>query len=140
MIKKDYISVPIAFEAGLKFDDNPYYQLINKEHVGDLTGCSQISYRNPEKVEGYLLSYPEITDFLSESWSRLEKHFGKDVRVVLEVISHPGEHPYEELVGWIQSMDQIEVGLDKLEKFEEEWLTEQLQKVGNVFNFNIEFT
>jgi hypothetical protein len=37
-------------------------------------------------------------------------------------------------------MDQIEVGLDKLEKFEEEWLTEQLQKVGNVFNFNLEFT
>jgi hypothetical protein len=69
----------------------------------------------------------------------LEKHFGKDVSVILEVMTYPGEESYDELVGWIQSTDEIEIGLDKLEKFEEEWLTEHLQNVGNVFNFDIEF-
>lgn len=98
-------------------------------------GSGQISYRNPETVESYLASHPEIEVFLSESWPGLEKHFGKDVSVILEVMTYPGEESYDELVGWIQSTDQIEVGLDKLEAFEEEWLTEQLRNVGNVFNF-----
>jgi hypothetical protein len=102
-------------------------------------GSAQVSYRNPEAVEPYLASHPEIEAFLSESWPGLEKHFGKNVSLILEVMTCPGEESYDELVGWIQSTDEIEVGLDKLEVFEEEWLEKELRKVGNGFNFDIEF-
>lgn len=138
-LKKTYRFAPIVFEAGVPFEYNPYYQIINLEHGGNGAKFSLISYRNPASVEPYLASHPEIQAFLEESREGLETYFGKAVRVILEVIDYPGEHPHEELVGWIQSADPIDVGVDKLEKFEAEWLTRQLQKVGNVFNFNLEF-
>lgn len=61
-------------------------------------GSAQISYRNPEAVESYLASHPEIEVFLSESWPGLEKHFGKNVSVILEVMTYPGKESYDELV------------------------------------------
>jgi hypothetical protein len=98
-----------------------------------------VYYRNPEAVRAYLASYPEIESFLEVTLPVLFRCFGGPVNIVLEVMNYPEKGAYDELVGWIQSTDGVSEGLGKLERFEDEWLFEQLGRVGNKFNFNIEF-
>ncbi len=94
-----------------------------------------ISYRDSKKVEEYLRNYPEIYDFVLASFPALVNCFGESVTVVLEVLSEMGE---QTLVGWIQSFDDVEVGLAKLEQLDEEWFLKHLDDIGDKFNFNLE--
>jgi hypothetical protein len=100
---------------------------------------SNVSYRNSEAVRAYLATYPEIEDFLKETLPVLFRCFGGPVNVVLEVVTYPENGAYDELVGWIQSTDDVSEGLEKLDRFGDEWFPEQLSRVGNRFSFNIEF-
>lgn len=108
------------------------------ELVG-LFGSPRLSYRKPDAVERYLSNYPEIMPFISLAYPVLVTVFGYPVEIVLEVMTYPEEGSYDELVAWIQSKDNIEEGLDKLEKFEDEWFREQPLWLDNRLNFNIEF-
>lgn len=99
---------------------------------------SWVSYRNPEAVEDFLTKHQEVKNALYEAAPLLQKIFGASVRVVLEVLSYPEEGSYDELVGWIQSTDDVITGLEKLEQFEDVWLPEHLDLSINTFNFNLE--
>ncbi len=90
-------------------------------------------------MEDYLERHPQIKDFLVGTWPTVAKYFGEAVTIVLEVMTYPAENAYDELVGWIQSTDDIQKGLEKLEQLEDELFQEQIVKIGNRFNFNIEF-
>jgi hypothetical protein len=96
-----------------------------------------VSYRNRE-VETYLARHPEIEDFIQTAWPALVECFEGPVDIVLEVITYPDEIGHEELVGWIQSTDDVDKGLEKLERFEDEWFLDHMAEVDNKFNFNIE--
>lgn len=98
-----------------------------------------ISYSQPEEAIEFLLANPSIELFINNSWSDLLKIFGQSVCVKLDVMKHYDENPHKELIGWIQSNDKIEEGLDKLDLFYEKWLSEQIKICDNKFNFNIEF-
>ena len=98
-----------------------------------------IFYRNPKKVESFLALYPGIDKMIKECWPDLIKHFGESVSIVLEVMVHSEEEAYEEIIAWIQSTDEIDEGLNKLDLFLDKWLTKQIETADNTFNFNIEF-
>ncbi len=98
-----------------------------------------IFYRNPEKVENFLALYPDIDKMLKECWPDLIKYFGESVSVILEVMIHNEEDAYEEIIAWIQSTDEIDDGLNKLDLFLDKWLTKQIETADDTFNFNIEF-
>ncbi len=97
-----------------------------------------ISYKNPEAISSYLSRYPEIEDFIETAWPALIECFDGPIDIVLEVITYPDESAHEELVGWIQSTDDVNEGLEKLERFEDEWFLDHMAEVDNKFNFNIE--
>ena len=99
---------------------------------------SQISFRNPNVVKSYLVDRPQIEDFIKLVWPSLVEYFGETISLVLEVMISPDEIDSDELVGWIQTTDDVNEALDKLEQFEDQWLEEQLNTVGCAFNFNIE--
>ena len=98
-----------------------------------------IFYRNPKKVESFLALYPDIDKMIKKCWPDLIKHFGESVSIVLEVMVHSEEEAYEEIIAWIQSTDEIDEGLNKLDLFLDKWLTKQIETADNTFNFNIEF-
>jgi len=98
-----------------------------------------IFYSQPEEAIEFLSTNPSIELFINNCWSDLLKFFGQSVCVKLDVMKHYGENPYKELIGWIQSKEEIEEGLDKLDLFCEKWLKEQIKLCDNKFNFNIEF-
>ena len=100
----------------------------------------QISFRNSEAVEDYLSKYPAIIDFLTDVWPELVIHFGRSVKVELEVMRYPDGSAPDDLVGWIQCFENnISEGLTKLEQFEQKVFDQQVERVGYSFNFNIEF-
>jgi hypothetical protein len=98
----------------------------------------RVSYRNPAAVTAYLARYPEIEDFIQAAWPALAECFEGPIEIVLEVLTYPDEAIHEELVGWIQSTDDIDEGLAKLDRFEDEWFLDHMAEVGSKFNFNIE--
>ena len=98
-----------------------------------------IFYRNPEKVENFLALYPDIINMIKECWPDLIKYFGESVSVILEVMVHNEKDAYEEIIAWIQSTDEIDEGLNKLDLFLDKWLTKQIEIADDTFNFNIEF-
>ena len=98
-----------------------------------------IFYRNPEKVENFLALYPDILNMIKEGWPDLIKYFGESVSVILEVMVHNEEDAYEEIIAWIQSTDEIDDGLNKLDLFLDKWLIKQIETADDTFNFNIEF-
>lgn len=98
-----------------------------------------ISYRNPKKVKSFLALYSDIDKMIKECWPDLIKHFGESVSIILEVMVHSEEEAYEEIIAWIQSTDEIDEGLNKLDLFLDKWLTKQIETADNTFNFNIEF-
>jgi hypothetical protein len=102
------------------------------------TTVPQLIHRNPEAVEDFLARYPQIFDFIQAAWPELIECFGGPVDIVLELITFPDESAHEELVGWIQSTDDVIDGLEKFERFEDEWFLDHMDKVGDKFNFNLE--
>ena len=98
----------------------------------------RISYENREKVRAFLDRHPEIRTFIRAALPALHKCFGSAVSVVLEVLVYPEQSGPEELVAWIQSTDEVYEGLEKLERFEDEWFLDHLAETGGIFNFNVE--
>ncbi|NIT62023.1 MAG: hypothetical protein GWN00_39265 [Aliifodinibius sp.] len=98
----------------------------------------RISYRNSEMVEAFLAAYPKIPSFIKAAAPVLTKYFGQPLEMVLEVMSYPEEGAEEDLIGWIQSHDDVEEGLNKLERFEDEWFLDHMAEVDYRFNFNLE--
>ena len=98
-----------------------------------------IFYSQPEEAIEFLSTNPSIELFINSCWSDLLKFFGQSVCVKLDVMNHYDEIPHKELIGWIQSNDKIEEGLNKLDSFYEKWLSDQIKMCDNKFNFNIEF-
>jgi hypothetical protein len=98
----------------------------------------RISYRNSPMVQAYLACHPEIWGFLEEARPVLAEIFGGLVDIVLEVITYPEEGAEDELVAWIQSTNTVDEGLEKLDRFEDEWAIDHLTSVATRFNFNIE--
>lgn len=97
-----------------------------------------LTYRNSKAVKDYLTRHPDIEGFIKRAWPALVECFGGPVEIVLELLTYPDESAHQELVGWIQSTDTVEVGLEKLEQFEDTWFLEHMHQVGDRFNFNIE--
>ena len=114
--------------------ENPPHQSVFDLEVPGLN----ISYRNDEVVVDFLNHNPEIIGFISLAQSPLVKNFGYPVDIVLEVMTDPDHDGFEELVAWIQSNDDVDEGLEKLERFDDEWFLDHLDFVGNNFSFNIE--
>ncbi len=104
-----------------------------------VASISRVAFRNPAAVVAFLERHQEIEPFLALALPALTKCFDAPIEVDLEVMSYAYATAYDELVGWIQSTDDVATGMKKLDRFEEEWFLDHMDMVHNKFNFNIEF-
>ena len=95
--------------------------------------------RNAVEVQSFLLRYPKIQQFLEAVNADIVDYFDTPVTVVLELIRYPYEESYENLVGWIQSHDEVGDGLEKLDRFSDS-ISDKARGVDSLFHFNIEFS
>ena len=94
---------------------------------------------NAAAVGRFLHAYPQLIEVLLEAHVYLQKYFGPDPQVTLEVVSDPEVEGVEELFAYILTSLPVNEALARLDKLDEEWFLDQLDRVGGRFNFNLEF-
>lgn len=97
------------------------------------------SLRNAETVRGFLHTYPQLIEVLLEAHVYLQRYFGPDPQVTLEVVSDPEVEAIEELFAYILASLPVDEALTRLDKLDEEWFLDQLDRTGGRLNFNLEF-
>jgi len=97
------------------------------------------SFRDAAAVRRFLHTYPQIIDVLLEAHVYLQKYFGPDPQVVLEVVSDPEVEDMDELFAYILTSLPVDEALARLDKLDEEWFLDQLDRTNGLCNFNLEF-
>jgi hypothetical protein len=119
---------------------------IDIQRVLDITESQRLhqieemySLRHAATVRRFLHVYPHLIQVLLEAHVYLQKYFGPDPQVALEVVSDPEVEGLEELFAYILTSLPVDEALARLDKLDEEWFLDQLDRVDGRFNFNLEF-
>jgi len=118
-------------QSGYDIECDPVQHLIIEKNT--------LEYRNPDKVESFLKDYPSIRSYIKSILPSVPKYFGEKSKVILELMEFKTEKPFNELVAWIQFSGDLDDGLDRLDKFENDFLLNRIEEFCGLFNFNIEF-
>ncbi len=97
------------------------------------------SLRDPATVWHFLRTYPQLIEVLLEAPVHLQKYFGPDPQVTLEVVSDPEVEGMDELFAYILTSLPVDEALARLDRLDEEWFLDQLDRIDGQFNFNLEF-
>jgi len=95
--------------------------------------------RNATAVRRFLRAHPELTKVLLEVRAHLQRCFGPDPQVVLEVVGDPEVEGWDQLFAYILTRLPVNEAQARLDRLDEEWFPNQPEQVNNFFNFNLEF-
>jgi hypothetical protein len=97
---------------------------------------------NADEVHRFLRVYPDAADVLIEARPHIERIFGSNTRVTLEVTFDPDSESLrdsEELFADIQTSLPVDAALARLHKLDQDWFLSQLCRVKGRLNFSLEF-
>jgi len=97
------------------------------------------SLRDAATVRRFLHACPQLVEVLLEARVYLQKHFGPDPQVMLEVVSDPEAESRDELFAYILTSLPVDEALARLDRLDEEWFLDQLDRINGQLNFNLEF-
>lgn len=97
------------------------------------------SLRDGMAVRRFLYSHQELVDVLLEAHAYLEGLFGPDPLVTLEVVNDPEVEGVDELFAYIFTSLSVDEALVRLKRLDNEWFLDQLDRVGDWFDFNLRF-
>lgn len=116
----------------------PRKAVSSKRQTRHLKKIDQIySLRNAQTFEAFLRQHPHLIDFLLESYPYIEKYFGKQTTVFLDIFRDP-ELAEEQLLASIAISLSVDEALTALTKIDDEWLLPHLDSIGHLFNFHLE--
>jgi hypothetical protein len=92
------------------------------------------SFRDMLPVRRFLRAHPQLIDH-----TYLEKHFGPGPLVTLEVVSDPEAADWDQLFAYVLTSLSVDEAQAHLDRLDEEWFLGQLDRIGDLFNFNLEF-
>ena len=96
------------------------------------------SLRDAATVWPFLLAHSQLVEVLLEAYPYLEEHFGPDPKVTLEVVNDPEAVTRKQLFAYIVTSLPPAKALARLDKLDEEWFLDQLDRVDGLLNFNLE--
>jgi hypothetical protein len=96
------------------------------------------SFRDATAVRRFLQMHPHVVRVLLDAYPYLLKHFGPDPQVVLEVISDREAESWDQLFAYVCTPLPVNEALARLDKLDQEWFLDQLDRVEDLFNFNLE--
>jgi hypothetical protein len=95
--------------------------------------------RDALAVRRFLRNHPHLIDVILEAYPHLMKHFGPATQFDLEIVSDPEAEGWDQqLFAYIITPLPVDKALARLEKLDEEWFLSQLDRVGGLFNFDLE--
>jgi len=98
-----------------------------------------ITLHNAAAVRHFLCAYPQLVEVLLDAHVYLQKYFGTEPKVTLKVVGDPEVEGMDELFAYILTSLPVDEALARLNRLDEEWFLDQLDRVDGRFNFNLEF-
>lgn len=95
--------------------------------------------REQAKIQAFLRDHPQLMEIVLEAVFHIERHFGPDPQVELAVSIDPEIEGMEELFAYICTSLPVDEALARLDRLDEEWFLEQLDRVNGLFNINLKF-
>lgn len=127
----------------LVFDYGTSMHVWQGECFGEIQGWQRLdmlyTMRNEPSVQHFLSAYPVLIKVLNEAVPHIRKYFGPEPLVSLEIVRDPEMIGHQELFAYIRTALPVDEALDQLDKLDEAWFLDQLDSVGGLFNFNLEF-
>lgn len=144
--------VPLRLEPASTREAQAEYAAIAAMPSVFETGAEGVLQRDPEmvkleepyvlrdlQVQQFLQTHPHLVELLLEAVPYLQRHFGPSPRVDLEVIRDPEIGPAGELIAHILTSLSVDQAQARLDRLDDEWLLDQLDRVGGLLNFDLEF-
>lgn len=97
------------------------------------------SLRQPAAVRRFLRTHSQLVEVLLDAYVYLQRHFGPDPQVVLEVVGDPEVDDWDELFAYVLTSLSVDEALAQLDRFDEEWFLDQLDRIDGQLNFDLEF-
>lgn len=97
-------------------------------------------FRDAPAVRSFLRAHPELGSVLLGARPLVEKHFGSERPVCLEVVVDPENAGGDQLFAHIHTSLSVKEALARLDEFDEEWFLHQLPQVRDQLSFDLEFT
>ena len=143
------LSVPPELAQALPSDPNSLAEVLalglqqwqaDPTTVIDLTDIEKVYVlRGPDEIQAFLKTAPYLVDLLKAAYPFLQKQFGDNVQVALEVIDDPEVEDWRTLFGYILTSLPVDEALSRLNRFDEGWLAHQSDQVQAQLAFNLEF-
>jgi hypothetical protein len=95
-------------------------------------------FRDASEVTSFLEENPFLIPLLVESYPYIKKYF-PDADVFLEVVHDPEIIGYTQLIAFIAVRQNAEEADEALDRLDEEWAPEALERAGNKFLITLEF-
>lgn len=90
-------------------------------------------------MERFIGQHPYLTDLLEEAYIEIQKHFGPNPEVRLEVVADHEVPGLVEMFGYIVTGLTPEEAGERLQQFDRDWFLKQLPRVKGLLNFDVEF-
>lgn len=97
------------------------------------------SFRDMIAVQCFLQTHFHLIEILLEAYPYLEKHFESNFQVALEVVNDPEVQDRQQLFAYILTSLPVDEALSRLDSLDKEWFLDQLDRVDDFFNFDLEF-
>lgn len=87
----------------------------------------------------FLRKHPALIDLLLEAPAQIERYFGSSSLLTLELATDPEDPDSTELFVNVSVPLPVDDAIVRLDRFDEGWFLEQLERTGGRLNFNLEF-
>ena len=96
--------------------------------------------RHPALVPFLQNAYPSaLVPFLQNAYPYVEQCFGSNPTIYLKIVDDPEIARLSEVVAYIQTSCFPLEAFERLRQLDELWFLEQLDRVRDIFDFNVEF-
>jgi hypothetical protein len=97
------------------------------------------NFRNPDEIKEFLGEHKLIIPVLLNSRSIVDKFFGNDVPLALEVVIDPEAQSNKQLFGYISTGPMsLDDAIERFNAFDESWFLKQYDLTDGLMNFNLE--
>lgn len=101
-------------------------------------------YRKKREIVNFLINRQSILNLIREAPLQIQKHFGSDMKLAIEIIYDPEIEDFKILFIYIKTNLDVDEALKRLDKIDEEWHYEEIilnedPNVVSEFEINLEF-
>ncbi|MDP2935423.1 MAG: hypothetical protein Q8O86_02915 [Dehalococcoidia bacterium] len=114
--------------------------MFHRAAIAEIASLEQMYvFRRPEEVIEFLEDHPFLVALLFDAHPQIVKHFGPRPDAVLEVVVDPEAMADRELFALIRTHLPPRDALSRLERLDEEWWIEALERAQGALCIDLEF-